>query len=132
MLVGNLDDDGLYEHLHAWNVELIDDLPQCLPILWRRGNHQRIGRGTLLGEMMVTLPRTDSSMMKLRPVIALMNLARTGISTFWKFIVIVLLGEIGGVSAASDPNAIKLRNTPATRARKKRLIIKNISAYGFG
>src|SRR5208283_3240091 len=80
--------------------------------------------------MMVTLPRTDSSMMKLRPVIALMNLARTGISTFWKFIVIVLLGEIGGVSAASDPNAIKLRNTPATVARKKRLTIR-ISPYWF-
>jgi hypothetical protein len=37
---------------------------------------------TLLGDMIVTLPRTDSSMMKLRPVISEMNLARTGMSTF--------------------------------------------------
>jgi len=42
----------------------------------------------LVGEMIVTLPRTLSSMMKFLPVISLMNFANTGMSTFWKFIVI--------------------------------------------
>src|SRR6185369_4501035 len=37
-----------------------------------------------VGEMIVTLPRTRSSMMKFRPVTSLTNLARTGISTSWK------------------------------------------------
>ena len=50
--------------------------------------------------MIVTLPRTDSSMMKLRPVISEMNLARTGMSTFWKFIVIVFWGGSPADSAA--------------------------------
>ena len=45
---------------------------------------------TLVGEMILTLPRTLSSIMKFLPVISLMNFASTGISTFWKFMVIVV------------------------------------------
>src|SRR5262245_22916280 len=39
------------------------------------------------GEMIVTLPFTRSSTMKLLPVISLMNFTRVGNSTSWKFIV---------------------------------------------
>ncbi len=53
--------------------------------------------------MMLTLPRTLSSMTKFLPVISLMNLASTGISTFWKFIVIAALRPAAGLRRAHQP-----------------------------
>ena len=44
-LGGNLDDDGLHENLHARRVEVVDNLLEGLPILRRRADHHRVGRG---------------------------------------------------------------------------------------
>src|SRR5277367_5121521 len=76
--------------------------------------------------MIVTLPRTDSSMMKLRPVISEMNLARTGRSTFWKFIVTVFWGGSPSESAAKAEDGKLFEKTNSSAAvsatSKKRLI----------
>src|SRR5947208_806675 len=49
--------------------------------------------------MMVTLPRTRSSTMKLRPVTSLTNLARTGRSTSWKLSATVASSAAGAEAA---------------------------------
>src|SRR5258706_1476205 len=49
--------------------------------------------------MIVTLPRTRSSTMKLRPVTSLTNFASTGISTSWKLSATV--ASLGAAAAAA-------------------------------
>src|SRR6185503_6125098 len=65
-----------------------------------------------VGEMIVTLPRTRSSTMKLRPVTSLTNLASTGSSTSWKLSATLAssAGRAGVPSAAS-----RLRATTSAR-----------------
>src|SRR5438874_2483588 len=59
--------------------------------------------------MMVTLPRTRSSTMKLRPVTSLTNLARTGSSTSWKLSATVASSAAGAEAASARASATVAR-----------------------
>src|SRR5437773_309060 len=64
--------------------------------------------------MMVTLPRTRSSTMKLRPVTSLTNLARTGSSTSWKLSATVASSAAGaGAALAHLGHGAELRHEAA-------------------
>src|SRR5205814_2107237 len=74
--------------------------------------------------MMVTLPRTRSSTMKLRPVTSLTNLARTGSSTSWKLSATVASSAAGAEAASARASATVVRiliggRRPGCAARRR-------------
>src|SRR5437773_802980 len=74
--------------------------------------------------MMVTLPRTRSSTMKLRPVTSLTNLARTGSSTSWKLSATVASSAAGAEAASARASATVARiliggRRPGCAARRR-------------